>query len=347
MPESVALRHLAYLDGWRGIAIITLLLGHFTSASFLGQFGVEIFFVLSGRLISDILFVKKLDLPTFFFRRFSRIWPALFCCSLFLYLASVAASQANLKYNSIVDFGSFIAAIAYFTNYYILSHPETALAHTWSIAVEEHAYVALALIATLIGREPRRATWVCATIAIICMINGALQMSGEHANLHDIYWRSDVRLASILISAAMFLGLMAYMPCINRPAFGAASVMGFVAAAALHHPAVPLELRYTLGSTCLAASINFLEAVPAPMLRILQSRILTHIGILSFSIYLWQQPFANAMAKTPGYLHPMLFVGAIISGVASFYCLERPARRLLNMKWDERSRRMMATETAA
>src|SRR5215468_5050609 len=83
--------HVPYLDGWRGAAIGSLLVGHFTPLPGIdfGRVGVELFFVLSGRLMADILFVRNFALPAFFRRRISRIWPALV-----LYVLGIAAASA-------------------------------------------------------------------------------------------------------------------------------------------------------------------------------------------------------------------------------------------------------------
>ena len=73
-------QHLDYLDGWRGLAVSLVLLGHFGLDDVLpgtSVLGVDFFFVLSGRLMAEILFVQRSPLPTFFFRRFSRIYPGL------------------------------------------------------------------------------------------------------------------------------------------------------------------------------------------------------------------------------------------------------------------------------
>jgi len=69
----------AYLDGWRGVSILLVLIGHFTGLPAIrwGQLGVELFFALSGRLMAQILFVDGFPLRPFFARRFSRVWPGL------------------------------------------------------------------------------------------------------------------------------------------------------------------------------------------------------------------------------------------------------------------------------
>ena len=77
--ERVQRSRLAYLDGWRGLSITLVLIGHFfpVPGINLGLLGVEFFFVLSGRLMAEILFIERYPLKKFFKRRFSRIYPAL------------------------------------------------------------------------------------------------------------------------------------------------------------------------------------------------------------------------------------------------------------------------------
>jgi peptidoglycan/LPS O-acetylase OafA/YrhL len=73
-----AKERLDYLDGWRGLAILGVLVSHFSNVPgvhWLGTFGVELFFVLSGFLMSRILFIERMPLGEFFLRRFSRVVP--------------------------------------------------------------------------------------------------------------------------------------------------------------------------------------------------------------------------------------------------------------------------------
>jgi peptidoglycan/LPS O-acetylase OafA/YrhL len=139
--------HLAYLDGWRGGAILLLLAGHFTLIPnvaghqiYTGRLGVECFFVLSGRLMAEILFVRKISLEVFYWRRASRILPAMW-----LFVGSVFL--AGWVYPALhVGLGDVAVALSFTANYFIPSEP---LEHVWSLCVEEHAYILLGLIAFL------------------------------------------------------------------------------------------------------------------------------------------------------------------------------------------------------
>ncbi|WP_439405848.1 acyltransferase family protein [Bradyrhizobium sp. DASA03076] len=333
--DSVARQHIGYLDGWRGMAVLSLLLGHFTPVHFLGQFGVEAFFVLSGRLMADILFLRKLDLPTFFFRRASRIWPALLSFATCIFAICLIARHLGYSSESLVRLGDFQASIFFYMNYWIGSHHETVLAHTWSIAVEEHGYFLLAIVAFVTRRSGRTAAIALIILSVCCMINGTIgSLSG--GGLHDLYWRSDVRLSSILVPAALFLSLTLDEKQQLWVASGWIPVGTFFVALVLHTGVFPDWMRYTLGTLCLGISVNSLQSAPNFVKVAIESRWLGALGVLSFSIYLWQQPFALLAGKLSLPFTLPLLGAAVLVGVMSFYFLENPARRLLNRAWTGR-----------
>jgi|GEM_PF-3598329 peptidoglycan/LPS O-acetylase OafA/YrhL len=102
---------IAYLDGWRGCAVLAVLIAHFgsTKGINLGRFGVELFFALSGRLMAEILFVRATPLSSFFPRRISRVYPALFVLASALLLTSGA--------NADPTFSQYLSAITFTANY--------------------------------------------------------------------------------------------------------------------------------------------------------------------------------------------------------------------------------------
>jgi peptidoglycan/LPS O-acetylase OafA/YrhL len=153
-----AATRIKFLDGWRGLAIFTVLIGHFSPLDpELGSFGVELFFVLSGRLMAQILFEKKMALPIFFQRRFARVYPALVVLVIGLTLLSAVA--AILGKDRGIDVLSAVAALTFTFNYLpALGYPTSrTLEHIWSLAVEEHCYALLALLAIFRRRrsDPR------------------------------------------------------------------------------------------------------------------------------------------------------------------------------------------------
>ncbi len=303
-----------FLDGWRGLAILAVLLGHYVTIPGMqvGRFGVELFFVLSGRLMAEILFVERFPLPEFFKRRVARIWPALFV----YILASAAIFGATGLLQ--VDLLHIVAALTFTINYLGASMP--IYDHIWSLCIEEWAYVLLGLLAFLTRRASWDVKWIIAAVAVACMINGAIQ-TALGGTFYQVYWRTDVHVASILLGAAVYLHLRgvrvpAWLPLV-------AGVLGL----ALNTGHVPDVVKYSLGALCLAVSVTTLESAPRLALLILQHPVLVRIGLWSFSLYLWQQPFYKLRGHYPTVA---LLAGAIVFGLGSFYLVEQPARRWIN-----------------
>jgi peptidoglycan/LPS O-acetylase OafA/YrhL len=335
---AAVIPHHTYLDGWRGLAITALLVGHFFEFGSVGQLGVELFFVLSGRLMADILFVRKLDLPTFFLRRVSRIFPALLFFATTMLIVATVAYYTHIRNTRLVDITDYFAAIFFATNYLIaLTGKASGLAHTWSIAVEEHAYTILAIIAAWSFRRQRAGAVSLAILTIACMANGIWQMQQPDSGLHETYWRTDVRLASITASATIFLMLQN----VRLPTALASlvAVAAFAAGVLLHNEVLPLTVRYTVGTLCLALAINLLDNLWPFLRKLLEFKLLTWLGTLSYSIYLWQQPFAILSVKLPAI--PLL-LAAIAVGFCSYKFIERPTRTAINAAWLRRKQSVLA-----
>ena len=137
-------KHLAYLDGWRGLSIFLVFAGHFSlipaiygKEFYTARAGVEFFFALSGRLMAEILFLKQTPIMLFYWRRVSRIFPGLLWLILvLLFVGDVSAEGISLS--------DAIVCLTFTANYFPPSDP---VGHVWSLCVEEHAYIILSMIA--------------------------------------------------------------------------------------------------------------------------------------------------------------------------------------------------------
>ncbi len=318
-----------YLDGWRGAALIGVLIDHFLIKRGIntGRLGVELFFVLSGRLMAEILFVRQTPLPNFFARRVARIYPALFALASCLLLVSVAAGAQD------VSIGQFLSTITFTTNYtHLWIGASNVLDHAWSLCIEEHMYILLALVALAWRRWQFPLVGVLGTIALAMMINGAVE-TAMGLPYETVYWRSDARGASILVGALAYLLLHRDVPqaLSGRWVPVALGVAGLL----LSFNIVPDPVKYSLGAVCLAGSLVLMERAPAFALAILEHPLLVRVGLWSYSIYLWQQPFFR-LAKNMDIPRWWLLPLGIIAGVASYYAIERPARHWLNAHWHTR-----------
>lgn len=318
---SVHSQRLAWLDGWRGLSILAVLLGHFAPFAIYntGRLGVEMFFVLSGRLMADVLFVERFPLGAFYRRRIARVWPGL---AVFVaVMAAVFAAPGPLQVKGI----DVLACLTFTANYVrIYLHNMGVLDHTWSLCVEEWGYLVLGLVAWASRRFGFNPVLAVGALALACMANGAIQ-SGLGLDYYAVYWRTDVRMASILTAAAVFLigrGGQAAWPAWTTGAFVG---LGLLLSVAI----VPDTVKYSLGTLCLSIAIVGLDRAPEDLRRVLADPVLVRLGLWSFSLYLWQHPFFRLIGQAP---RPLLLLGVAACALASFHLVEQPARRWLNRR---------------
>jgi peptidoglycan/LPS O-acetylase OafA/YrhL len=208
-----------------------------------------------------------------------------------------------------------------------MSGPVLPLDHLWSLCVEEWGYLLLAGLALAVRRWHAGASIVILAIAALCAVNGVIQSSFGWT-YRDVYWRTDVRIASIFISCGLYLILRnravpAYLPIV-------AGVLG----TALQAQFFPDEVKYTIGTMFLAVAVATIDSAPQFAIRILASKPLTQAGLWSYSIYLWQQPFTKLLHDWPIPINLMLVLAAALT---SFYVVEQPARRYLRDVWANRA----------
>lgn len=318
-------QHVPQLDGWRGIAVALVLLGHFGGDRvfpWLSSLGVDFFFVLSGRLMAEMLFVRHMPLPTFFARRFSRVYPTLL---LFVIIAGCAAWGTPIGY----DLHSALAALSFTLNYGVVYglQPFTILDHVWSLCVEEHSYILLALVALACRRAPPlAAAGLIAVLGLAALINGVIRLDILKADAIATIWRTDVSMAGIFLAAGFFLlfrrnGLAAPWIWLSPLA-----LLGALLARALGEQAL---IYSGLKTVLLAVAVIGIEAAPRVLTGLLESQTFRALGRCSFSLYLWQEPFYQ-MAGQNWIPRPLALCLALVIGLAGFALIERPARAALN-----------------
>ncbi len=323
---SPSSQHSLLLDNWRGWAILLVIVGHFghVPAVDAGRVGVELFFVLSGRLMADLLFVKQTPIPTFFYRRFTRVLPL---SMLFVFTAWIAFPPGPLFLTD----KAALASIGMVVNYtQLIGISASVTDHYWSLCVEEHSYLTLAVLALVMRRSGAhrgaKPAWICLALAALMIANGVRLWLQTH-NYYMTYWRSDVRAASIFVSVGLRIlqvhGRLAFLRRAWVPLV--AFLVGMVFST--HH--MPEPLKYSLATLGIAVAVNTLEHAPALGRRFLSSRLIGWVGVISYSLYIWQQPFFYSIGRY-GALPLLLFAVAV--AVLSFYMIENPVRTRLNQR---------------
>lgn len=310
------------LDGWRGIAILLVLVTHF-QIYFLrqkitltpGLLGVQIFFVLSGYLITfQLLSEEKINLRAFYVRRAFRIFPAAFSYLSVLVLLTLLTPHKFCG-------ADIWACLLLFRNYLPESDGNAFTGHYWSLSLEEQFYLFWPSILALLGKRRSAivATVLVLTIAIFRFFNWSYYSA---YSVHLRFQHTEVRADSLLVGCLLAIAL-SHAPVRTWAkrwapwAFWLA--MPLFLFDAFHFPMLmplheSLAIAILIGATSLRPDM-FIS-------RALEFEHLKTTGMLSYSIYIWQGLFFRPFW---GALFPGLLGGSFL---LSYVFVEQPMRRL-------------------
>ena len=336
------------IDGLRAIAVVSVVLCHAGLGLSGGYVGVDVFFVISGYLITSLI-LKELEQGTFSLagfweRRIRRILPAL----LVVVFTTIAIGWFVLMPDAYTSLGKSVVALAMLasnmlfwreTGYFQAQAEEKPLLHTWSLAVEEQFYLLVPVFFLLFARRKnlRGAFFLLVVVSIVSFgfsIYGARYSASAFYLLPNRAWE-------LLVGA-----LLARLPVNLQTALPRARDLA--AAIGLSIIAIPCflydkETRFpglaalppVLGAALVIWSGNAAAGIPRPS-RLLACRPIVFIGLISYSLYLWHWPlfaFANYQSIKPLANAERLFLVAIsfIVAILSWRYVERPfrSRRLL------------------
>lgn len=367
-----ALRYRPEIDGLRALAVIPVILFHAGFSTFSGGYlGVDIFFVISGYLITSILLIDlrvgNFSVARFYERRARRILPAL----LLVLIICLPFAWFWLLPNDMKAFSDALMSICIFSSnivfwrtddYFDVATKLKPLIHTWSLSVEEQYYVFFPLLLACIWRFGRR--YLEASLIGIALFSLVAAEWGSIYKAPAAFYLLPTRAWELLLGALTAIYLIRDSAIGNSivdgfssgPSIGALSRGGECQAdSALLAQSLLLELGGILGISLIAYAIlcfnnqtrtpSFYTLIPtigavciivftSPQTfvgKILASRPMVGIGLISYSAYLWHQP-VFAFARQWDMREPSMLVMALLTlgvlGVAalSWKYIETPFR---------------------
>lgn len=328
------------IDGLRAVAILPILLLHCGLTRLRGGFvGVDVFFVISGYLITAItvrdMAAGRFSIARFYRHRIVRILPAL----LVMMVATLAAGCWLFLPNALRDLGWSAAATAGFvsnvyfwwtTDYFAAAADAKPLVHSWSLAVEEQFYLLYPLLLWACRGWPReRLAGAVAILALLSFAAGAW-----------LAWRSPSAGFFLLPARVWELSLGALVALGRAPAIadarartalclGAVGVLGV--SCVVVSSAWPFPVPFAL-PPAFAAAVLIAYGGEGPVARLLGAWPLRWIGLISYPAYLWHRPiiafYQSRQGTTPTPAEVALLLGAsLLTATLSYFVVERPAIR--------------------
>lgn len=346
LPDHAGTKYRPEIDGLRALAVVPVILFHAGIAGFEGGYvGVDVFFVISGYLITGILLGQcaagTFSIADFYERRIRRILPALF----FVMLVCLPLSWLWLLPTSMKEFMQSVATTpAFATNvwlflksgYFDTDAELKPLLHTWSLAVEEQYYVLFPLLVRLVWPLGLRAMAVMIAVLGVASLTTAQLTAESHSAF--AYFLLPSRFWEILVGAGAALYLFGREAEVQAPkrkllrelgaALGCFAIVYSIVAFDRWTPFPGVyALVPTLGALCIV-----LFATPATWAgKLLAHRFLVGVGLVSYSAYLWHQPlFAFARHRSLTAPTPVLLLGlsalSLVLAYVTWRFVEAPFR---------------------
>ena len=345
--------YLPQLDGVRGVAIGVVVAYHLGYLGG-GWLGVDVFFVLSGYLITSILLEKSDHLSgvrAFWGRRARRLFPAvltlLLCLSVYTWLGGPGLVPAQLRSPALgtlfytANWQQIVAGHGYFAQY----TAPNPLAHTWSLAIEEQYYLiwplllgALLLPERSLKTQFRRRFLIFCTLALAALSAVWMGVAAHIFGVNRAYLGTDTRAWELLLGGALAMAWPANSPTSGRsPAWRWAAPIGTVIlTAGIWTAGGPPQWIWDGGLVAIAlgAGLLIVGSIRAPNVfpaNFLAARPVRWFGTISYSLYLWHWPAIVLINPDTSGLSgfPLLAtrVAAMTSASAvSYYLIERPLR---------------------
>lgn len=319
------------LDGLRAVSIGLVIFAHSANGDFLGNLGVRVFFVISGYLITHLLLKEfnstgSVDLKRFYFRRTMRIFAPFYFFLLaigFLGLLEVIPLSAR----------AFFAPLTYTSNYFFSDSWFTG--HSWSLAVEEQFYLLFPPILVAFRKKK-----TIAILLFVLILAPVLRVVGYHlfyqsqeiALIYGFHANMDALASGCLLALAAEYErfrqiILTKITTLPQIIIIAAAILIYLANTQNERPHLYYGVFATFMNVGIALIIywTIINSKNTLVGRILNTKALSFIGVLSYSLYLWQQVFTGK--EMLGYF-PFNLLLVFACALVSYYTVERYSLKL-------------------
>ncbi|WP_306113174.1 MULTISPECIES: acyltransferase family protein [unclassified Roseovarius] len=330
------------IDGLRAVAVLPVIFFHAGFEPFRGGFvGVDVFFVISGYLITSLILeelkIGRFSVANFYDRRARRILPALF----FVVLCSIPVAWVLLLPKSLNEFFQSVMAVSVFSSnilfwwqsgYFDTGAELKPLLHTWSLAVEEQFYIIFPLLLMALWRFYRSMVfWI---LLGLCVVSLGYAHWGAYTYPSATFFLLPARGWELLIGSLAAYRLQhgfSAPPNLTSNLLSAAGLLAIAYAVVDFNERTPFPSLYALAPT-VGTALVILFAVPGTVVyRLLSLKACVGIGLISYSMYLWHQPifvFARYITALPEGSYVFLALTVLTTALAffSWRFVERPFR---------------------
>jgi peptidoglycan/LPS O-acetylase OafA/YrhL len=337
------MKYRSEIDGLRALAVLPVIFFHAGFELFSGGFvGVDVFFVISGYLITTIIISEmaegKFSIVNFYERRARRLLPALF----FVMLVCLPFAWFWLVPGDLVEFGHSLIAVSTFSSNFLF-WSETGyfggpaelkpLLHTWSLAVEEQYYILFPIFIILTWQFGVK--WILVILLFIFLLSLGVAHWGAYKIPSANFYLLPTRGWELLIGvfAAFYLKYNTHLT--SYFANQVLSFLGFsmiIFSVVVFNKSTPFPSLLTLIPT-IGTVLVILCAIPQTTIyKLLSLKFIVGVGLISYSTYLWHQPLlAFARHGSGGEVYSavvfMLCIASLILGWFSWHYIERPFRQ--------------------
>jgi peptidoglycan/LPS O-acetylase OafA/YrhL len=341
------MKYRSEIDGLRAVAVVPVILFHAGFSAFSGGFvGVDVFFVISGYLITTIILSEMEQggfcIVRFYERRTRRILPALFLVT----LISSILGWFWLMPGDMEDLSKSLAAVVTFSSnilfwrqsgYFDLDSELKPLLHTWSLAVEEQYYVIFPLFLILMWRYRKR--WIFGSFMLIAAVSIIASQWGAYHAPTPTFYLLPTRGWELAIGAAIafifiYKESSIQMLLDNQKLCEVASLLGLLMigySIFAFDKNTPFPSLYALMPTIGTGLIIVFSSPRTLAGRLLSTKLLVMIGLISYSAYLFHQPLLafvrnRSLQEPTDSVYVSVFLATLLLAYLSYRFVERPFR---------------------